>query len=105
MRSLPRAGGARFVKVDELPIQAELVEVATGRLDPSDVGDTARLQRVEAGGADQTLDGRRSGVIVGRVEEHRPPRFAVRTCGERVRGERAERLHVVRTRWYSCRDH
>ena len=43
--------------------------------------------------------------IVGRVEEHRPPGFAACACGERVRGERAERLHVVRARWKQRGDH
>jgi hypothetical protein len=44
-------------------------EVAAGALDPSKVGDAARLQRVEAGGTDQPLDRRRGGVVVGGVEE------------------------------------
>jgi hypothetical protein len=34
-------GGARLVEIDELAVQAELVEVAAGRLDRSGVGDPA----------------------------------------------------------------
>ena len=77
-------------------LNAELVKVAARRLDPSGVGDAARLQGIESGSADKTLDRRRGGVVVGGVEEHRLPWSAVCACGERVRGERAERLHVVR---------
>jgi hypothetical protein len=39
---LCRDGGARLDEIDELAFQAELVEVAAGRLDPSGVGDAAR---------------------------------------------------------------
>jgi len=44
-----------LVEVDEVPIQAHLVEVAAGHFDPSGVRDTARLQWVKAGSADQML--------------------------------------------------
>src|SRR5438105_3453219 len=91
-------GGARSVAIDELAVQAELVEVAAGDLDPPGIGDAARLERVEPGSANQTLDRRRSDVVVGGVEEHGPPWFAVRASGERVRAQRAKCLHVVRAR-------
>jgi len=63
-----------LVEIEELAVQAELGEVADGPLDPSEVSDAARLQRVEASGTDQPLDRRRGGVVVGSVEEHGPPR-------------------------------
>jgi hypothetical protein len=72
-------------------------------LEPSGVGRAARLQRVEAGSADQTLDRRRGGVVIGGVvisgvEEHGSPWFAVCPFGVRFRTERANCLHVVRAR-------
>jgi hypothetical protein len=66
-----------LVEIDEITVQAELVEVAAGRLDPSGVGDPARLQRVEGGGADEPFDGCRSRVVVRGVEEHGPAWLAV----------------------------
>jgi hypothetical protein len=47
--------GARLVEIDEFAVQAELVEVAAGCLDPSGLGDAARPERVEAGNADERL--------------------------------------------------
>src|SRR6266436_5122299 len=91
-------GGTRFVEIEECAVQAVLVEVAAGHLDPSGVGDTTRLQRFEAGGTDQWFDRRRSRVVVGGVEEHGPLRLAICRAREGVRGERAECLYVERTR-------
>src|ERR1700681_1200845 len=93
---LCRDGVASAVEIDELAVKAELVEVAAGRFDPSGIGATARLERVEAGSANQTLDRRRSDVVVGSVEEHGPSWFAVGASGERVGAERAKSLHIVR---------
>src|ERR1700681_1991354 len=101
---LCRDGVASAVEIDELALKAELGEVAAGRLDPPGVGDAARLERVEAGSANQTLDRRRSGVVVGSVEEHGPPWFAVCASGERVGAERAKCLHVVRAGGKQGRD-
>src|SRR6266568_9111977 len=89
-------GGACLVEVEECAVQAVLVEVAAGHLDPSGVGDTTRLQRLEAGGIDEPFDRRRSRVVVGGVEEHGPLRLAICGAREGVRGERAECLYVVR---------
>ena len=61
--------------------------------------DAAYLQRFEPCGADQPFDCRSGVVVVSRVEERRPRRRAVRAIREHVRGERAERLYVVRARW------
>src|ERR1700681_1410261 len=95
---LCRDGVASAVEIDELALKAELVEVAAGRLDPPGIGDAARLERVEPGSANHTLRRRRSDVVVGSVEEHGPPWFAVRASGERVRAQSAKCLHVVRAR-------
>ena len=90
-------GGPCLVEVEELAVQtAVLVEVAAGNLDSSRVGHAAHLERVEAGGADQPFDRRRCSVVIGGVEEHCPPRRAIRRACERVGPERAECLHVVR---------
>src|SRR5207244_5552095 len=86
-------GGPCLVEVEELTVQAAvLVEVATRNLDPSRVGHAAHLERVEAGHADQPFDRRRRGVVIGGVEQHCPPRVAVRGACERVGPERSERL-------------
>src|SRR5258708_31904681 len=69
-------GGTRLVEIEECAVEAVLVEVAAGHLDPSGVGDTTRFQRLEAGGTDQSFDRRRSLVVVGGVEEHGPLRLA-----------------------------
>jgi hypothetical protein len=70
---LCRDGGAGLIEIYELAVHAELVEGSARRLDPSGVSDAARLQRVEAGSADQTLDRRRSGgVVVGGRRRARP---------------------------------
>src|SRR5256885_5464241 len=74
-------GGARLVEIEECAVQAVLVEVAAGHLDPSGVGDTARFQRLEARGMDQSFDRRRSSVVVRGVEEHGPRWLA--TCRAR----------------------
>src|SRR3954469_25371002 len=91
-------GGGGLLEIDEFAAQAALAEVAVGPLEPPGAGGAARLQRVEARKANQTLERRRSGVVVGGVEEHCPLRFAVCAGAERARAERAERLHVVRSR-------
>src|SRR5258706_15482192 len=52
--------GKRFVEIEKRAVQTVLVEVAPGHLDPSGVGHTPRLQRLEAGGMDQSFDRRRS---------------------------------------------
>src|SRR5439155_25322073 len=78
-------GGPCLVEVEELTVQAAvLVEVAAGNLDPSRVGHAAHVERVEAGHADQPFDRRRRGVVIGGVEQHCPPRVAVRGACERV---------------------
>src|SRR5437660_4100471 len=89
-------GRTRLVEIEECAVQAGLVEVAAGHLDPSGVGDTARFQRLEAGGMDQSFDRRRSRIVVGGVEEHGPLRLAICRAREGVRGKRAECLYVVR---------
>src|SRR4029077_19563631 len=62
-------GGARLLEIDDFAVEAELVKITAGSLDPAGIGDAAHLQRVEAGGANQTLDRGRAGVVVGGVEE------------------------------------
>src|SRR5437899_634705 len=94
--SLCRDGGSRFVEIEECAVQAVLVEVAAGHLDPYGVGDTSRFQRLEAGGMDQPFDRLRSSVVVGGVEEHGSLWLAICSAREGVRGERAECLYVVR---------
>src|SRR3954447_1862011 len=98
-------GGTRLVEIEECAVQAVLVEVAAGHLDPSGVGDTARFQRLEAGGMDQSFDRRRSSVVVGGVEEHGPLWLAICRAREGVRGERAECLYVMRARGEQGGDH
>src|SRR6266849_1718310 len=97
--------GTRFVEIEKCAVQAELVEVAAGHLDPSGVGDTARFQRLEASGMDQPFDRRRSRAVVGGVEEHGLPRLAICRAREGVRGERAECLYVVRACGEQSGDH
>jgi hypothetical protein len=46
-----------LVEIEECAVQAGLVEVAAGHLDPSGVGDPARFQRVEAGGIETVAAG------------------------------------------------
>jgi hypothetical protein len=58
-------GGACFVEIEECAVQAGLVEVAAGHLDPSGVSEASLFERLEAGGTDQPFDRRRSYVIVG----------------------------------------
>src|SRR5207247_2382060 len=70
--------------------------VAAGHLDPSGVGEAARFQRLEAGGAGQPFDRRRRRLVVGGVEEYGPLRLAICRAREGLRGERAECLYVVR---------
>src|SRR5436190_2492139 len=98
-------GRTRFVEIEECAVQAVLVEVAAGHLDPSGVGDTACLQRLEAGSMDQSFDRRRSRVVVGGVEEHGPLWLAICRAREGVRGERAECLYVMRARGEQSGDH
>jgi hypothetical protein len=95
-----------LVEIDELAVQAAtLVEVAAGHLESSGVGKAARLQRLEAGGTGQPFDRRRSRVVVGRVEEHRPLRLATCRAREGVRAECAECLYVVRACGEESGDH
>src|SRR5256886_12528529 len=98
-------GGARLVEIEECAVQAVLVEVAAGHLDPSGVDYTARFQRLEAGGMDEPFDRRRSRVVVGGVEEHGLLRLAICRAREGVRGERAECLYVMRARGQQGGDH
>jgi hypothetical protein len=95
-----------LVEIDELAFQAAtLVEVAAGHLEPSSLGKATRLQRLEAGGTGQPFDRRRSRVVVGRIEEHRPLRLATYRAREGVCAERAECLYVVRARGEQRGDH
>jgi hypothetical protein len=45
-------GSFRLIQVEDLAVEAELVKVATGRLDATDVGGAAYFQGVEAGRTD-----------------------------------------------------
>jgi hypothetical protein len=65
-------GGARLVEVEDPSVQpAVLVEVAAGDLEPSRGLDTASLDRLKAGGADQASSSRPGNLVVGRIERTR----------------------------------
>src|SRR6266699_1939623 len=88
-------GGLGSVDVDNLAVEAVLVEVASGCLNPARGRHAARLPRLEAGRSDQPLDRRRGGIVVCGIEQH-GQWVAVGARGEGVRAKRAEGLDVVR---------
>lgn len=91
------------VDVDNLAVEAVLMQVASWCLDPPCGRHAAGLPRLEAGRPDQPLDRCRGGIVVCGVEQH-GQRVAVGARGESVRAERAEGLDVVRARGKQSRD-
>ncbi len=55
----------------------------------------ARLHGVETSGGDKALDGRRSALVIGGVEQHGAPRLSICARRERIGAEAAEGLHQV----------
>jgi hypothetical protein len=74
---LPVQGFASLIEIHELAVEAKLVKITTGCLDPYRRGNATRLQRIETGSADQIFDRVRCHVIICRIEEHCPSWLAV----------------------------
>jgi len=81
---------ARLFEIDDF---ASEVQVAAERLEAFRRRRSHRLHRSNRP-CDQMLDRPGGDVVIGRVEQRRP-RVAVGACGERLGGERAERLDVA----------
>ena len=66
------SGGLGSVDVDELAVEAVLMKVASGCLDPARGRHAAGLPRLEAGRSDQPLDRCPGGIVVCGVEQRDP---------------------------------
>ncbi len=98
-------GSLSLVRIEHVPVQpAVLVEVAS-HLDARCVTKAARLHGVETSGGDEPLNGRRSALIIRRIEQRCGPRLSIRARGQRFRAERAKSLHEMSVAGEKTRDH